>query len=268
MIEKNTTNALNQDEIQKYLKDLRKIPVMTHAREKEICELMISGKLSKEKKEKLEEELIHGNLRFVITIAKKYLNSGLELSDLIAEGNLGLLRALRSYDYSKGIRFISYSVHWIRQSILQALNDSGRTIRLPVNVVQNLHRAIKESDQTGNELDDKFQNMASTTALELPIDDEGNTLIDVLINQNASNPSEFEDFDEIRKERLLNIVNRLEERERKIIIDYFGLENFGVGKNLEEIGNSFSISKERTRQLRNKAVRQLRNYADDIFEYL
>ena len=159
MKEKNTGMVINQDDIQIYLKDIRKIKVMSVERERELAELMKSGALTERQKDKVYSELVQGNLRFVITIAKQYQNQGLELCDLINEGNLGLMKAIKNFDWNKDLRFISYAVWWVKQSILQSLNDNARTIRLPVNVVQDLYRAKKESEITGNKLEDKFQNL-------------------------------------------------------------------------------------------------------------
>jgi RNA polymerase primary sigma factor len=132
---------INQEEISVYLKDIRKLTVMTVEREKELAKRMLSGELSKFEKEEIKKEILEGNLRFVITVSKQYQNQGLDLPDLIAEGNYGLLKAIENFDWSKNLRFISYAVWWIRQSILQSLNENSRTIRFPVNVVQELYKA-------------------------------------------------------------------------------------------------------------------------------
>ena len=134
---------INQEEINVYLKDVRKLKVMTPERERVLADKMLSGKISLKEKEEIKKELIEGNLRFVITVSKQYQNQGLDLPDLIAEGNFGLMKAIENFDWSKKLRFISYAVWWIRQSILQSLNENARTIRLPVNVVQELHKAKK-----------------------------------------------------------------------------------------------------------------------------
>ena len=135
-----SVSAINQDEIQYYLKELRRIKVMTPDREKELSKKIQSGEITESEKHEIEQELLQGNLRFVITIAKQYQNQGVDLSDLIAEGNIGLMRAIHNFDWTKNLRFISYAVWWIRQSILQSLNEHSRTIRIPVNVVQDLHK--------------------------------------------------------------------------------------------------------------------------------
>ena len=121
---------INQEEISVYLKDIRKLTVMTVEREKELAKRMLSGELSRLEKDEIKKEILEGNLRFVITVSKQYQNQGLDLPDLIAEGNYGLLKAIENFDWSKNLRFISYAVWWIRQSILQSLNENSRTIRI------------------------------------------------------------------------------------------------------------------------------------------
>ena len=128
----NKQTYINQDEIGVYLKDVRKLTVLTPKREKELAKIMLSPDLSPEKKEEVEKEILEGNLRFVISIAKDYQGQGVDMADLIAEGNYGMLKAINNFDWSKGFRFISYAVWWVKQSILQCLNENARTIRLPV----------------------------------------------------------------------------------------------------------------------------------------
>ena len=140
------TSPINQEEIQMYLRDIRKIKVMTPERERELSEMICSDNVTETQKEQIYTELLQGNLRFVITVAKQYQNQGLPLGDLIAEGNLGLMKAIKNFDWTKKLRFISYAVWWIKQSIIQSLNENSRTIRLPVNVVQEMHRAKRSSE--------------------------------------------------------------------------------------------------------------------------
>lgn len=266
MNEKNTTAHINQEEIQSYLKDLRKIKVMTPDRERELSHIMSTKTLSEFQLRQIESELVEGNLRFVITIAKQYQNQGLELSDLIAEGNVGLIKAIRNFDWSKKLRFISYAVWWIRQSILQSLNENARTIRLPVNVVQDLYKAKKELETKGVDLDDKFANLPKTINIEETINEDGDTMLDVLLNPNADKPDAFSETKDILKEKLFNIMSVLDERERIIIEDYFGIS--GSSRTLEDIGTDFNLTKERVRQIKEKALRKLRNESDILFDYL
>ena len=146
---------INQQEIQHYLKDVRKSKVLTKEREKELAAKILSNEVSDSELEAIHKELLIGNLRFVISVAKDYQNQGLDLADLIAEGNLGLLKAIKSFDWERGYRFISYAVWWIKQSILQSLNDNARTIRLPANVIQELYKAKKQQKSEDVKLNKK-----------------------------------------------------------------------------------------------------------------
>jgi len=261
-----SVSAINQDEIQYYLKELRRIKVMTPDREKELSKKIQSGEITDREKHEIEQELLQGNLRFVITIAKQYQNQGVDLSDLIAEGNIGLMRAIHNFDWTKKLRFISYAVWWVRQSILQSLNENARTIRLPVNVVQDLHKAKKELESKGTELEDRFANLPKTTNIEETINEDGDTLLDVLVNPDASKPDDFAETKDILKEKLFNIMSVLDDRERMIVEDYFGMT--GSSRTLEDIGNDFNLTKERVRQIKEKALRKLRNESDILFDYL
>lgn len=257
---------INQEEISNYLKDIRKLKVMTPERERELAERMLSGFITEEETKEIQKELLEGNLRFVITVSKQYQNQGLDLPDLIAEGNLGLMKAIEHFDWSKQLRFISYAVWWVRQSILQSLNENARTIRLPVNVVQELHKAKKELDKSGVELPEKFINLPYTVNLDSPLNEEGDTLLDVLNNPNADLADANLSTEQTLKEKLLSMLDALDEREKIIIQDYFGLS--GSTRTLEDIGNDFDLTKERVRQIKEKALRKLRNETAILFEYL
>ena len=257
---------INQEEITHYLKDIRKIKVMTPDRERQLAERMLSDDVTEDEVKKIHKELLEGNLRFVITVAKQYQNQGLDFPDLIAEGNLGLMKAIDNFDWSKKLRFISYAVWWVRQSILQSLNENARTIRLPVNVVQDLQRAKKELEKGGAELPDKFANLPYTINLDNPLNEEGDTLVDILNNPNAELPDAGLSTEDTLKDKLINMLDVLDEREKTIIQDYFGLS--GSTRTLEDIGNDFTLTKERVRQIKEKALRKLRNETATLFEYL
>jgi RNA polymerase primary sigma factor len=266
MKEKNSGIPINQEEIQNYLKDIRKKKVMTPDREKELAVLMKSGTLTSQEVEKVHKELLEGNLRFVITVAKQYQNQGLDLADLIAEGNFGLMKAIKNFDWNKDLRFISYAVWWVKQSILQSLNENARTIRLPTNVVQDLQRAKKEVDAKGGELENKFASLPSMIDLDMDINEEGDTLFDVLKNDDADMPDEAFHTKDILKTKLLGLLTCLDDRERVIIEDYFGLS--GSSRTLEDIGGDFNLTKERVRQIKEKSLRKLRNLSGDLFEWM
>jgi RNA polymerase primary sigma factor len=257
---------INQEEIAGYLKDIRRIRVMTPDRERELAKKMLSPDVTDAEKKEIQQELLEGNLRFVITVSKQYQNQGLDLSDLIAEGNYGLMKAIDNFDWTKGLRFISYAVWWVRQSILQSLNENARTIRLPVNVVQELHRAKKELDSAGVALPEKFATLPYTINLDNPLNEEGDTLLDILNNPNAELADVNLSTEDTLKKKLLEMLDVLDNRERVIIEDYFGLT--GNTRTLEDIGGDFSLTKERVRQIKEKALRKLRNETSSLFDYM
>lgn len=266
MKDKNTGIPINQEEIQHYLKDIRKIKVMSPERERELAAKMQSENITEKERQAIQKELLIGNLRFVITVAKQYQNQGLDFPDLIAEGNLGLMKAINNFDWSKNLRFISYAVWWVKQSILQSLNDNARTIRLPVNVVQDLQRAKKEVESKGGKLDDKFEMLPSIIDLDMTINEEGDTLVDIIKNEDADMPDAVFNNKDVLKSELLNLLNVLDEREKVIVLDYFGLT--GTPRTLEDIGSDFNLTKERVRQIKEKALRKLRNESSVLFDYM
>jgi len=256
---------INQEEIQMYLKDIRGITVMTPERERELAERIISNDCTEREKEQIYQEMLEGNLRFVITVAKQYQNQGLDLSDLIAEGNLGLMKAIQNFDWSKKLRFISYAVWWIKQSILQSLNENSRTIRLPVNLVQDINKIKKTSLNPDKEIEEKYTVIPKTIGLDNYINEDGDTLIDLIKNENSDRPDDIDPKNEINI-KLNSILQNLDEREKTIVREYYGLN--GTPRTLEDIGNDFSLTKERVRQIKEKALRKLRNESYVLFEYL
>jgi len=228
--------------------------------------MISSGNLTPREIDEVNQELLEGNLRFVITVAKQYQNQGLDFPDLISEGNLGLMKAIKNFDWSKNLRFISYAVWWIKQSILQSLNDNARTIRLPVNVVQDLHRAKKEIESNGGKLEDKFQNLPSMVWLDMSINEDGDTLVDIVRNDQADMPDEVFDSKDELKRQLHSLLNVLDDREKVIVGDYYGLT--GTPRTLEDIGGDFNLTKERVRQIKEKALRKLRNDSSILYDYM
>jgi RNA polymerase primary sigma factor len=265
-MEKNQVIPINQDEVQIYLKELRRIKVMTPDRERELSAKMQSPETSDIEKSRICKELLEGNLRFVITVAKQYQGQGVDFSDLVAEGNIGLMKAINSFDWTKNLRFISYAVWWIRQSILQSLNEHSRTIRIPVNVIQDLYKEKKRTDKTGERIDDRFANLPSTINLQTQINEDGDTLIDLIVNKDSDMPDEVFNNDTQLKDGLFSIMNVLDERERQIVEDYYGIS--GTPRTLEDIGSDFSLTKERVRQIKEKALRKLRNESVTLFDYM
>jgi RNA polymerase primary sigma factor len=262
---KKTGPYINQDEISHYLKDVRKIDVLTVNREKMLSEIMLNNP-TKEQKEQIEKELMLGNLRFVISVARDYQNQGVDLPDLIAEGNHGLLKAIRNFDWSKGNRFISYAVWWVKQSIFQCLNEHARTIRLPANIVQEVQKAKKMTEKVGYVMESKLQNLPYTTNIDSPINDEGDTLLTVIENDDAQNPEEVFNTEDQLKTELKKIMDVLDDREMSIIADYFGLS--GTPRTLSDIGEDFNLTKERVRQIKEKALRKLRNESGGLLDYI
>lgn len=266
MIEKNQVIPINQDEIQFYLKELRRIKVMTPERERELSAKMQDPNTSESEKSLICKELLEGNLRFVITVAKQYQGQGVDFSDLVSEGNIGLMKAIQSFDWTRNLRFISYAVWWIRQSILQSLNEHSRTIRIPVNVIQDLYKEKKRTDKTGEKIDDRFANLPSTINLQTQINEDGDTLIDLIVNKDSDMPDEVFNNGEQLKEGLFGIMSVLDDRERQIIEDYYGIS--GTPRTLEDIGSDFNLTKERVRQIKEKALRKLRNESVSLFDYM
>jgi RNA polymerase primary sigma factor len=263
---------INTEQVQQYIKDIRKIPVITHERQDEIFEILRKNNLPKQERIKLQNELVTGNLRFVISVAKAYQNQGLDIMDLISEGNLGLLKAVERFDPANGVKFISYAVWWVKQSILASLNENARTIRLPVNIVHESQKikkidSINENDlYIADENEQILMNLPFTIGLYNEINEDGDQLIDTIANPNAENPEDAcNTMDEIKKKVNL-MLGVLDEREKTIIEKYYGLT--GIESNLDDLGEEFGCTKERIRQLKDKAIKKLRNESFVLLKYL
>ncbi len=270
-ISKQITNRESQS-LDKYLQEIGKVDLLTPDEEVELA------KRIKEGDQIALEKLTKANLRFVVSVAKQYQNQGLSLGDLINEGNLGLIKAAQRFDETRGFKFISYAVWWIRQSILQALAEQSRIVRLPLNRVGSLNKISK----TFSELEQKYEREPSpeelaevldvTTAevvdtmkisgrhvsMDAPfVQGEENSLLDVLENDSEETPDSGLMNDSLRRE-VQRALSTLTQREADVITLYFGL-NGEHATTLEEIGEKFNLTRERVRQIKEKAIRRLRH---------
>ena len=265
------SRIINTDEVQNYLKDLKKISVITHERQDEIFKRLKDKKITQEEKNALHHELVVGNLRFVVSIAKQYQNQGMDLLDLISEGNIGLLKSVDRFDPSSGLKFISYAVWWIKQSIMAALNENSRTIRIPSNLIQETQKTKKDDltnyyDNPNSNINESTYTLPYCVDLNHQINEDGDELIDIVRDPNEQNPEDiFLSSDEIKK-RVSAILSVLDDREKVIIEKYFGLN--GVESNLDDLGEEFNCTKERIRQLKDKAIKKLRNESYSLLNYL
>ncbi len=265
-----------EDPIKMYLKEIGKIPLLNVDEEmnlaKKICAPDENVRIEARKK------MAESNLRLVVSIAKRYMGRGMQLLDLIQEGNLGLLRAVEKFDYQKGFKFSTYATWWIRQAITRSIADQARTIRIPVHMVETINRLIKVQRKLVQELGRepkpievakvmgipvaKVREIMSfalePVSMETPIGDEDDShLGDFLQDSNAKIPVNFA-MDVLLHDQLMEVIKSLTEREQKVILLRFGLED-GKPRTLEEVGKVFGITRERIRQIEAKALRKLRN---------
>ena len=260
-ITKSITNRESAS-LDKYLQEIGKEELITVEEEVELAQRIKKGD------QEALEKLTKANLRFVVSVAKQYQNQGLSLPDLINEGNLGLIKAAEKFDETRGFKFISYAVWWIRQSILQALAEQSRIVRLPLNQVGSLNKINKAFARFEQEHERTPSPEELATELELPkekvtdtldapfADGEDNSLLDVLVNPDSPNADRG-----LINESLSTEVDRaletLTERERDIIKYFFGIGTSEM--TLEEIGEKFDLTRERVRQIKEKAIRRLRH---------
>lgn len=255
-----------------YLREIGETPLITADEEVRLARKIKQGD------KKALEKLTKANLRFVVSVAKQYQNQGLSLADLINEGNIGLIKAAKRFDETRGFKFISYAVWWIRQAILQALAEQSRIVRLPLNRVGTLHKIgkassrleqglgripspneiAKELELTENEVADTLKISNSHLSLDAPFSvSEDNSLIDVLEDEFQPSPDEALLSDSLRLE-IEKALDTLTPREAEVINLYFGLHQ-EKALTLEEIGARFSLTRERVRQIKEKAIRRLRH---------
>jgi len=259
---------LQTERIEEYLRDIRKLPIVTPEREKELKTMVLSGDLTKSQRDEINNEMIEGNLRFVITTAQKFQTNSVPIEDLIAEGNYGLLKALDKFDWSAETRFLTYAVWWIRQSIMDYLNSYSRTIRLPVNIVQEINKQKKQPLMDDWYHEDKYHSIPRTESLDKHFgdDEETGTMKDLLINHDCEAPDEFEDQEQILKDKVNEIFSVLDEREQFVVKSYYGY--LGSPMTLQAIGDELGLTKERVRQIKEKSLRRLRNESIDLMIYL
>ena len=255
-----------------YLKEIGRVPLLDAEREAELSKRMSEGD------EKAKQELVEANLRLVVSIAKKYVGKGLFFLDLIQEGNLGLMKAVSKFDYTKGYKFSTYATWWIRQAITRAIADQARTIRIPVHMVETIHKVTKVSRQMlqeqGREVTPeeiaKEMNMSpekireiikvaqDPISLETPVGEEEDSHIgDFIEDQDSPAPADAASYALLR-EQLCEVLHTLTPREEHVLKLRFGLED-GRTRTLEEVGQKFNITRERIRQIEAKALRKLRH---------
>ena len=265
-------NAAMDDPVKVYLKEIGRIPLLTAEEEIELA-IKIS-----ENDEKAKKRLAEANLRLVVSIAKRYVGRGMQFLDLIQEGNLGLIKAVDKFDYTKGFKFSTYATWWIRQAITRAIADQARTIRIPVHMVETINKVKKAKSQllhtTGHEptpeeiaeyLDmpvDKVREILRVAqdpvSLETPIgEEEDSHLGDFIPDDEALAPADAASMS-LLKEQLADVLKTLTPREEKVLSLRFGLDD-GNPKTLEEVGKEFNVTRERIRQIEAKALRKLRH---------
>lgn len=257
----------SDDSIAKYFKDVRKSVILTPSEELELAIRIKNGD------EKAKEELVNANLKFVVSIAKEYQGQGLSLSDLISEGNYGLIKAASRFDHDRGFRFISYAVWWVKQSIMQSLNDNARVVRLPANVINKMSKLNKELSkfENSNEREPAMDelvmdgethsliNYQKASSLNFAINEDGDEMIDMIASDDID-VDEIEINDKVKIE-LNKTLSVLDDRERMIIESYFGVNTDCEPMTLEAIGEKYNLTKERIRQIKEKAIRKLRHNA-------
>ncbi len=270
LINKKYTNFETDDSVSKYFKEVRKSVILTPAEELSLAKRIKAGD------ERAKEQLIKANLKFVISIAKEYQGQGLLLCDLINEGNYGLIKAANRFDHTRGFRFISYAVWWVKQSIIQSLNDNARIVRLPTNVINKISKLNKDISkfESNNEREpvygEIFENdkdvlmlsFPKTTSLNQMINEDGDELIEMIPSESVDHDQQ--EINDLVKVELNKTLMVLDERERTIIENYFGMNSEFSPMTLEEIGEQYGLTKERIRQIKLKALRKLRHNAHNL----
>jgi len=272
------------DSVRLYLREIGKIPLLTAEEELALAKRVVKGD------KRAKDQMAEANMRLVVSIAKRYVGRGLDLLDLIQEGNTGLLRAVEKFDPERGFKFSTYATWWIRQAITRAIADQARTIRIPVHMVETINKLLRTQRRLTQELNREPTNEEIATAMEMDVDkvehimkikqdissldasvrddEEDSVLGDFIEDEDAKTPTESAS-EQLLKEQVKQILGTLTEREQKILKLRFGLED-GKSHTLEEVGQEFSVTRERIRQIEAKALAKLRKHKDTrrLHEYL
>src|SRR5918996_540086 len=268
---------VSTDALQLFLKDIGKVELLTAAQEVELAKRIERGDHG------AKQDMVEANLRLVVSIAKRYRNQGLPFLDLIQEGTIGLVRAAEKFDHRKGFKFSTYATWWIRQAVARALADKGRTIRMPVHVVEKLNKILRSErklraelgreptaveiardlDLTVDEVDQIRTGAQTPVSLEKPVgDEEESEFGHFLTDENQPLPDEAVDTN-LRKEALVKILGTLSARERTVLELRYGLDG-QTPKTLDEVGRAFNVTRERIRQIENQSLKKLRALADTV----
>ena len=264
------------DSVRLYLREIGKIPLLSAEEELTLAQRVVSGD------KKAKDEMAEANMRLVVSIAKRYVGRGLDLLDLIQEGNTGLLRAVEKFDPDKGFKFSTYATWWIRQAITRAIADQARTIRIPVHMVETINKLLRTQRRLTQELNREPTNEEIAKEMEIDVDkvehimkikqdissldasirddEEDSVLADFIEDEDTVSPEESA-TGQLLKEQVKDMLGALTEREQKILKLRFGLED-GKSHTLEEVGQEFSVTRERIRQIEAKALAKLRKHRD------
>ena len=264
------------DSVRLYLREIGKIPLLSAEEELALAKRVVAGD------KKAKDQMAEANMRLVVSIAKRYVGRGLDLLDLIQEGNTGLLRAVEKFDPDKGFKFSTYATWWIRQAITRAIADQARTIRIPVHMVETINKLLRTQRRLTQELNREPSNEEIAKAMEIDVDkvehimkikqdissldasirddEEDSVLADFIEDEDTVSPEESA-TGQLLKEQVKDMLGALTEREQKILKLRFGLED-GKSHTLEEVGQEFSVTRERIRQIEAKALAKLRKHRD------
>lgn len=267
-----TPNVATNDAVRMYLKEIGRVPLLSAEEEVELAKRVQEGD------EEAKQRLAEANLRLVVSVARKYAGRGMSLLDLIQEGNMGLMKAVEKFDYTKGFKFSTYATWWIRQAITRAIADQARTIRIPVHMVETINRLLRVTRELVQELgrdpdvEEIAERMEMSTekvleimkisqepvSLETPVGEEhDSSLGDFIEDQDAPAPTDEAAFQMLR-EQLGEVLDTLTDREESVLRLRFGLDD-GRARTLEEVGQVFGVTRERIRQIEAKALRKLRH---------